>query len=142
MRRIHVVSEIITKVHDWPRGHVPARAIVLENVHYIIEADLVATGSGVAEESATDVWNGLVRAAAQSAHDPPFLGHPEFSAVVSAEKWDAPLPQGHYAGSDIDLGWLPCDIPNARTARNGLFRARMTNGIIDVPSKQDPAIFV
>lgn len=139
--RFHVLSEIRTTEFVWPRGEEPARARLLKNVDYIIDAELEEIGLDERSAARADHYKIFSRFASMAHEDPPFLGHPDFKAAIQVLEPSEPVPASFYQGQEIDLGWLPLDQIGRGSKRDGLFRARMVDGVIEVPSPGDPSLF-
>jgi CRISPR-associated protein Cas5d len=113
-------------------------ATVLRDVGYIIEAHFELTGKAGADESSgkhLEIFNRRARKG-QCFHMP-CLGVREFPASFELLETGAglPSPDPSLTGSK-DLGWMLHDIDFAETPMPRFFRARMENGVIDVPPRQ------
>lgn len=113
-------------------------ATVLRDVHYLIEAHFQLTGRAGPDDSVgkhLDIFNRRARKG-QCFHAP-CLGVREFPASFELLEEGAALPQPA-AGvePDKDLGWMLHDIDFADGMTPHFFRARMKNGVIEVPPWQ------
>jgi CRISPR-associated protein Cas5d len=110
-------------------------ATVLRDVGYVIEAHFELTGKAGKDDTPgkhLDIFNRRARKG-QCFHMP-CLGVREFPASFELLEADAalPAPDPSLAGSK-DLGWMLHDIDFAENMTPRFFRARMENGVIDVP---------
>lgn len=109
--------------------------MLLVDVAYVIEAHFEMTGKGEPEDTPAKHISMFNRRAAsgQNFHQPCF-GTREFPANFRLLGPDEPLPQGTLPEDqrNRDLGWMLHDIDfeNGRTSR--FFRARLTDGVLDV----------
>ncbi|WIG94600.1 type I-C CRISPR-associated protein Cas5c [Myxococcus sp. SDU36] len=111
-------------------------ATVLREVDYVIEAHFDLTARATEDDNAgkhLDMFNRRARQG-QCFHMP-CLGTREFPASFALLEQDAPLPApaGELAG-ERDLGWMLLDIDHAHGMAPRFFRARMHQGVIDVPA--------
>lgn len=115
-------------------------ATVLTKVAYVIEAHFVLTPRADASDNAgkhLDVFNRRARRG-QCFHQP-CLGTREFDARFELIEPDVPLPPA--IGESRDLGFMLWDIDHQAPGRPSLFfRARLENGVMDVPSPGSPEI--
>lgn len=123
---------------------------VLVNPAYVIEAHFVLTARADADDSEgkhLDIFNR--RAARGQCFHQPCLGTREFAAEFALIEPDAPLPPRDpaAAGPDLgfdtprDLGFMLWDIDHAAPGRPSLlFRARLADGVMDVPPPGSPEI--
>lgn len=113
-------------------------AIVLTNVAYVIEASIGLTDKAGPDDNLPRHYRGFRRRAARGeAFQLPSLGMPEFPASFALIDDEAPLPPSALGGS-IDLGWMLHDVDYERGQVQRFFRARVENGVIDVPPYGDP----
>lgn len=110
-------------------------ATLLVDVAYVIEAHFELTdkaGPGDAPAKYASMFNR--RAESGQCFHRPCLGTREFAADFALLSPDAPLPDATLPPEqrDRDLGWMLHDIDfeNGRTSR--FFRARLTDGVLDV----------
>jgi len=110
-------------------------AMVLRDVGYVIEAHFELTEKAGSRDSTDkkpekhmDIFKR--RAATGQCFHRPYFGCREFA--VNFELLESTVPKSPLAG-EVDLGWMLHDIdfPNQMEAK--FFRARMVNGVIDVP---------
>lgn len=115
-------------------------ATVLVNVAYIIEAHFEMTAKAGPDDNEgkhLDIFNR--RAARGQCFHQPCLGTREFDAEFELIPPDAPLPTP--ISETRDLGFMLWDIDHARKDRPSLFfRARLENGIMQVPPPGAPEI--
>ncbi len=109
--------------------------MLLVDVDYVIEAHFELTAKAEADDTpAKHISMFNRRAAAGQCFHRPSLGAREFPAAFELIVEDAPLPASSLPDDqrDRDLGWMLHDIDfeNDRTSR--FFRARLTDGVIDV----------
>lgn len=123
---------------------------VLVNPAYVIEAHFEMTqraGAADSEGKHLDIFNR--RAAKGQCFHQPCLGTREFAADFRLVQPGAPLPARSVAaqGSDLgfgtprDLGLMLWDIDHAAHGRPSLFfRAKLVDGIVDVPPPDSPEV--
>ena len=110
-------------------------SMLLREVAYVIEAHFELTGKADADDSEgkhLDIFNR--RARKGQCFQMPCLGVREFPANFQLiEQGDAtPMPDATLFG-ECDLGWMLHDIDFADGMTPRFFRARMLNGVINVP---------
>ncbi|MBF0522253.1 MAG: type I-C CRISPR-associated protein Cas5 [Candidatus Omnitrophica bacterium] len=104
-------------------------ALVLRDVDYVIEAHFEFTGTEDNNEGKhLDMFNRRARSG-QCFHRP-YFGCREFP--VSFELLEGDVPCSLIQG-DVDLGWMLHDMDFENNMEAKFFRARMVNGVIDVP---------
>ena len=121
---------------------------VLADVAYVIEAHFELTdkaGPDDAEGKHLDMFNR--RAARGQCFHQPCLGTREFAARFELLPPEAPLPEPEEKSADLgferprDLGFMLWDTDHAGKGRRSLlFRARLENGVMTVPSPNSPEI--
>jgi CRISPR-associated protein Cas5d len=121
---------------------------VLADVAYIIEAHFELTGKAGpddAEGKHLDMFNR--RAARGQCFHQPCLGTREFAARFELLPPNAPLPDPEEKSADLgfgqprDLGFMLWDIDHAgKGCPSLLFRARLENGVMNVPAPGSPEI--
>lgn len=105
-------------------------AMVLRNVCYVIEAHFEFTGADDNSEGKhLDMFNR--RAEKGQCFHRPYLGCREFPVSFEAVAGD--IPKSALQG-EVDLGWMLHDIDFKGNMDAKFFRAKMVNGIIDVPA--------
>lgn len=107
---------------------------LLRDVSYIIEAHFELTDKAGADDSVgkhLDIFNRRARKG-QFFHQP-CLGNREFPAYFSLVESEADFPGSELALDSKDLGWMLHDIDFANNAEPTFFRAKLNNGIIEVP---------
>lgn len=65
----------------------------------------------------------------------PYLGCREFPAQF--ELIENEIPKGFYSDKTMDLGWMLYDIDFKDNMRAIFYRAKMENGIINVPDESE-----
>ncbi|MDR2788785.1 MAG: type I-C CRISPR-associated protein Cas5c [Candidatus Accumulibacter sp.] len=117
-------------------------ATVLRDVRYLLEAHFELTAKAGAEDSVgkhLDIFNRRARKG-QCFHTP-CLGAREFPACFEWLENGAapPVPDADLKG-EKDLGWMLHDIDFADGMTPRFFRARMKDGVIEVPSWQSAEV--
>jgi CRISPR-associated protein Cas5d len=110
-------------------------ATLLVNVGYVIEAHFALTARATAEDTpAKHAAMFQRRAAAGQCFHRPCLGTREFAADFALIAADDPLPHSELPEDqrNRDLGWMLHDIDFADGATSRFFRARLTDGVLDV----------
>lgn len=110
-------------------------ATLLVDVAYVIEAHFALTPRAGAEDTpAKHIAMFNRRAAAGQCFHRPCLGTREFAADFALVPEDAPLPESRLPPDqrDRDLGWMLHDIDHAAGATSRFFRARLSDGVLDV----------
>lgn len=104
-------------------------AMVLSDVDYLIEAEFAFTSDEDRNEGKhLDMFNRRVRKG--QCFQRPYLGCREFPAQFSPQEGQPPPPP--FSG-ERDLGWMLLDLDFAQDMAPRFFRARMNNGVIEVP---------
>jgi CRISPR-associated protein Cas5d len=115
-------------------------ATVLFDVAYVIEAHFELTPLAGPEESKgkhLDIFNR--RAQRGQCFHQPCLGTREFAAAFDLIPADAPLPPA--IPETRDLGFMLWDIDHAAPGKPSMFfRAKLENGILDVPPPGSPLV--
>ena len=114
---------------------------LLKDVAYIIEADIELTAKGRANPNETvqkHLEMARRRAARGQCFHRPYLGTREFACDFALLEGDPPRPDDSLLG-ERDLGWMALDLDYA-TQKARFFRARMVDGVIEVPALDDPAV--
>src|SRR5690606_25690823 len=113
-------------------------ATILRDVGYVIEAHFELTDKAGPDDTVgkhLDIFNRRARKG-QCFHAP-CMGVREFPAcfalIEHAADWPEPHPQRE---TDKDLGWMLHDIDFAQGMTPRFFRARLANGIVEVPPWQ------
>ena len=111
-------------------------ATVLRDVGYVIHAHFELTDRAGAEDNVgkhLDTFNRRARRG-QTFHAP-CLGTREFPAAFALlEEGDMPPPPDAALHGERDLGWMLHDIDFANGKAPKFFRARMVDGLIEVPA--------
>ena len=111
-------------------------ATLLKHVDYVIEAHFELTeraGPEDTEGKHLDIFNR--RAAKGQCFHTPYLGNREFPAAFEGLGDEHPLPEpAESLLGDHDLGWMLHDFAFGEEIQSRFFRARMQNGMIDVPA--------
>jgi CRISPR-associated protein Cas5d len=110
-------------------------ATLLVDVAYVIEAHFTLTARASAEDTAAKhiaMFNR--RAGSGQCFHRPCLGTREFAADFTLIPEGAALPASQLPlqQRDQDLGWMLHDIDHAAGAASRFFRARLTDGVLDV----------
>jgi CRISPR-associated protein Cas5d len=110
-------------------------ATLLVDVDYVIEAHFEMTAKAGAEDTAAkhlSMFNR--RAASGQCFHRPCLGTREFAADFALLPDGALLPRDHLPTDqrDRDLGWMLHDIDHAGEKSSRFFRARLSDGVLDV----------
>jgi CRISPR-associated protein Cas5d len=117
-------------------------ATLLKNVAYIIEARVELTAKGRADP-AESVQKHLEmarrRAAKGQYYHHPYLGTREFPCDFALLEAERPVPDDSLMG-ERDLGWMALEVDYVPGMEAKFFRARMTDGVINVPSPRDSAV--
>lgn len=110
-------------------------AALLINVAYVIEARLLLTGA-VGQVRKTRKHLGIFNRRARKGRcfHQPYLGTREFPAEFRLLDPDEPVPPTSLPADQVNrhLGWMLYDIDFACRHRSRLFRARLSNGVLDV----------
>lgn len=117
-------------------------ATILRDVAYVIEAHFELTARAGADDSVgkhLDIFNRRARKG-QCFHAP-CLGVREFPAAFELVESDAALPVADAAlAGERDLGLMLHDIDFDQGMRPRFFRARMVDGVIDVPARNSSEV--
>lgn len=110
-------------------------ATVLRDVGYVIAAHFELTDKAGPEDNEgkhLDIFNR--RARRGQCFQPPYLGTREFPAsfALVEDGAEAPMPDATLVG-ERDLGWILHDIDFANGMAPRFFRARMVDGLVEVP---------
>ncbi len=105
-------------------------ALILKSVRYIIEAHFGVKGDEDTNSAKHKEMFERRARKGQCVHRP-YFGCREFP--VDFELVEGDIPESKIKGS-IDLGWMLHDIDFKNNMEAHFFRARMTDGVIDVPS--------
>ncbi len=117
-------------------------ATLLKDVAYIIEAGVELTGRGRADpaESVQKHMEMARRRAMKGQYfHHPYLGTREFACDFELLTSNMPAPHESLMGSR-DLGWMVLDCHYVPTMQPKSFRARMTDGVIEVPALTDDGV--
>lgn len=117
-------------------------ATLLRDVAYIIEArvELSAKGRADPAESVQKHLEMARRRAAKGQYfHHPYLGTREFPCDFELLEGEAPEPHESLHG-ERDLGWMALDVDYLPGMEATFFRARMVNGVIDVPQPGDEGV--
>lgn len=116
-------------------------ATLLKQVAYVIEAGIVLTPRGRADPAETVQKHLEIfrrRAAKGQFFHHPYLGTREFACDFAL--LDAAPPADPSLLGERDLGWMALDMDYAAGNEGKFFRARMVDGVIDVPGMDDAAV--
>lgn len=117
-------------------------ATLLKNVAYVIEAEVQLTAKGRADttELVTKHLEIARRRAARGQYvHHPYLGTRECACDFALLDGDFPTPHDSLMGTR-DLGWMALDLDYSDGMAPRFFRARMQDGVIDVPDLADSAV--
>jgi CRISPR-associated protein Cas5d len=110
-------------------------ATLLVDVHYVIEAHFeLSSAAGQDDTEAKHLAMFNRRAAAGQCFHRPCLGNREFPAEFALLAPDVACPASELPADqrERDLGWMLHDIDYADGRSSRFFRARLTNGVLDV----------
>ena len=79
------------------------------------------------------------RAAKGQYFNHPYLGTREFACDYALLEGEAPPPDKSLIG-ERDLGWMALDLDYAAGMEPRFFRARMVDGVIEVPALSDAGV--
>ena len=116
-------------------------ATLLRDVAYVIEAHFELTGAPETGETAAkhlSMFNR--RAAAGQCFMRPYLGTREFAADFELVTDTMPVSTLPTDQRDRDLGWMLHDIDYTDSMTPRFFRARLRDGIVEVPSLNAPEV--
>ncbi len=117
-------------------------ATLLKDVAYVIEARIELTVKGRADPTES-VQKHLEMARRRMARGQyfhhPYLGTREFACDFALMDGDPPAPHDSLKG-ERDLGWMALDLDYAAGMEPKFFRARMVDGVIDVPALHDAGV--
>jgi CRISPR-associated protein Cas5d len=117
-------------------------ATLLKDVAYVIEARVALTPQGRADP-AESVQKHLEMARRRAAKGQyfhhPYLGTREFPCDFALLEGELPAPHASLAG-ERDLGWMALDLDYAAGNEPRFFRARMVDGVIEVPALGDVGV--
>jgi CRISPR-associated protein Cas5d len=117
-------------------------ATLLKDVAYVIEAGIELTAKGRADPAETvrkHLEMARRRAAKGQYFHHPYLGTREFACDF--ELLEGALPQPHESlMGERDLGWMALDLDYAAEMEPRFFRARMVDGVIEVPALGDEGV--
>lgn len=117
-------------------------ATLLRDVAYVIEARIVLSEKGRADPNETvqkHLEMARRRAAKGQCFHRPCLGTREFACDFTLLGGESPVPHESLQGTR-DLGLMALDVDYKAGMRARFFRAVMVDGVIDVPSPDDPGI--
>lgn len=117
-------------------------ATLLKDVAYVIEASIELTAKGRADRAETvqkhlDIARR--RAAKGQYFHHPYLGTREFACDFELLEGPPPPPHESLLG-ERDLGWMALDLDYTAGMQARFFRARMIDGVIDVPALDDATV--
>ena len=117
-------------------------ATLLKHVAYIIQAGIELTERGRADPTESVQKHLEIfrrRAAKGQFFHHPYLGTREFACDFALHDGPLPAPDDSLLG-ERDLGWMALDIDYAAGNEARFFRARMVDGVIDVPTMGDAGV--
>jgi len=108
--------------------------LLLKKVDYILEAHFEMTEKAGPDDTCAKHYNIFIRRAKKGqCYQRPYLGCREFPADFELLE-DEQIPESFYsAETEKDLGWMLWDIDFENDMTPKFFRAKMSNGVIDVP---------
>ncbi len=118
-------------------------ATILRDVAYVIEAHFEMTAAAGADDSVgkhLDIFNR--RARKGQCFQAPCMGVREFPAFFKLLEDGDPMPEvdASLKGAPQDLGWMLHDMDCQQGMAPRFFRARMVDGVIDVPAGQSEEV--
>jgi CRISPR-associated protein Cas5d len=117
-------------------------ATLLKDVAYVIEAAIELTQKGRADPSESvqkHLEMACRRAAKGQCFHRPYLGTREFACDFALLEAEPPVPHESLLGGR-DLGWMALDLDYLANKEARFFRARMVDGVIDVPVLGDQGV--
>lgn len=117
-------------------------ATLLRDVAYVIEARIELTAKGRADPAETVQKHLEIarrRAARGQYFHHPYLGTREFPCSFELLEGAPPQPHESLEG-ERDLGWIALDVDYAPGMEARFFRAKMVNGVIDIPAPGDAGV--
>lgn len=117
-------------------------ATLLKNVAYIIEARVELTAKGRADPSESVLKHMEMarrRATKGQFYHHPYLGTREFPCNFALLDGERPAPDKSLLG-ERDLGWMALEVDYAPGMQATFFRARMIDGVITVPTGDNPGV--
>lgn len=115
-------------------------ATLLRDVAYLIDARFELTARAGPEDNAGKHLDMARRRARQGqCFHQPYLGCREFPAEFALVEGQRPVPDRALLG-ERDLGWMHYDIDFANGMAPRFFRARMKDGVIEVPAPDSPEV--
>jgi CRISPR-associated protein Cas5d len=117
-------------------------ATLLKDVAYVIEARIELTAKGRTDpmESVQKHLEIARRRAAKGQYfHHPYLGTREFACDFELLEGELPTPHVTLMG-ERDLGWIALDLDYAAGMEPRFFRARMVDGVIEVPALGDEGV--
>ena len=114
---------------------------MLRQVGYVIEAHVELTETADGEESEVKHAAMFARRVAKGqCFHRPYLGTREFAADFAAVGDPPPISGLPEEQRDRDLGWMLHDIDFANDRTPYFFRAKLRNGVVDVPRQNDESV--
>lgn len=111
-------------------------SLILKDVAYIIEAHFEMTDKeGERDSKEKHYCIAKKRMEKGQCYHRPYLGCREFPAQF--ELIENEIPKGFYSDKTMDLGWMLYDIDFKDNMRAIFYRAKMENGIINVPDESE-----
>ncbi len=117
-------------------------ATLLKDVAYVIEARIELSAKGRADPGETvqkhlEIARRRIEKGQYFHH--PYLGTREFACDFALLEGAAPAPHESLKG-ERDLGWMALDLDYGAGMEPKFFRARMVDGVIDVPALHDAGV--
>ena len=114
---------------------------LLRDVGYVIEAHFVLTAAAEAGDTEAKHLSMFTRRASRGqCFHRPYLGTREWAADFAPVETAMPMSTLPGEQRDRDLGWMLHDIDFAKGRTPRFFRARLQDGVVDVPGPQDARV--
>jgi CRISPR-associated protein Cas5d len=124
------------QIHQYTAENIAQRAtLLLKNVCYVIAAHFELTDKCGEEDTVEKHYNIILRRLRKGqCYHRPYLGCREFAANFKIIENDEAVPPSFYQNMEKDLGFMLWDIDFAdeKNPQPMFFRAKMTDGIIDL----------
>jgi len=117
-------------------------ATLLKDVAYVIEARIELTAKGRADPAESEQKHlemARRRTVKGQYFHHPYLGTREFACDFALLEGEPPRPHDSLMG-ERDLGWMALDLDYAAGMEPRFFRARMVDGVIEVPALEDEGV--
>ena len=114
------------------------QATVTLGTNYIVQVHLELTPLAADDESVTAHLDAFRKIARGLQRIWPHFGVRPFRvsySLIESEDDPEPYQDSSFYDTEVDLGWMPCDVPAGESPR--WFRARMIDGFIAIPPWQE-----